>query len=225
MSTMTDTRTLPGPPESVYSWWGSNYAVSPDGRSVAFGSADQVGLINLRTGQTQSLFRFPVYHTYSEWVWVPYLSWSPDSQYLVTTTHGQGQSPVDEDSPVFDVWASSVDGKIQAKLASLTGMWAMPAWSPEMDGESQIVYGQAREPASSQNSLYDLRMMDRDGSNSQLLFPDKSNALRVPQVTWSPDASGLLFVKDGDIHLQDQASGRVHVLTDDGYSGVPRWSR
>ena len=225
MSTMTNTRSFAGPSEDLYNWWGSRFAVSPDGRQIAYGTAEGVGLVNLRTGKRRSLFRFPVYHTYSEWVWLPSVSWSPDGQYLVVMVHGEGQSPVPEDSPVFDVRVLSVDGEINVKLMPEAGMWAMPSWSPASGGTSQIVYGRAREPNSSQNSLYDPYVVDRDGSNDRPLFPDRANGLRLPQVTWSPQGDRLLFVRDDDIYLLDMVSGRVHVLTDDGYSGLPRWSR
>lgn len=225
MSAMTNTRSLPGPPEGLYSWWGSNLTVSPTGRYVAYGAAEEIGVIDLRSGEKQTLLQFPPYHTYSEWVWVPNLSWSPDGQYLVVTEHGQGKSPIPEDSPVFDVTILSLDGTINVKLSPQAGMWAMPSWSPSKDdGSSLIAYGQAREPDSSQNSLYDLYIVDVDGSNDVPLFPDRARGLRLPQVTWSPQANALVFVEDGDIYLLDTTSGRLHTLTDDGYSGLPRWS-
>lgn len=225
MSTMTDTRSFPGPSDDLYSWWGTRFAVSPDGRQIAYGTAEGIGLVNLRTGKRQSLFRFPVYHTYSEWVWIPSLCWSPDGQYLLVMVHEEGQSPVVEDSPVFDVRVLSVDGEINVRLVPEAGMWAMPSWSPASGDTSQIVYGQAREPKSSQNSLYDLQAVDRDGSNDRPSFPDRGYGLRLPQVTWSPEGDRLLFVRDDDIYLLDMASERVHALTDDGYSGLPLWSR
>jgi len=225
MTAMTTTRSLPGLEGETYGWWGSNWAVSPAGRYVAYGAAEEIGVIDLRSGERRLLQQFPAYHTYSEWVWVPTVSWSPDGQRIAATVHGEGLSADPQDSPVFDVKVLSLDGEIDVRLAPQAGMWAMPAWSPlDKEGQSRLVYGQAREPNSSQNSLYDLYLVDVDGSNDTLLFPDRSEGLRLPLMAWSPDAEALVFVDGGDIYLFDMRSGRVHALTDDGYSGLPRWS-
>ena len=224
MDTMTDTQSYAELSDDVYSWWGSQFAVSPNGRYVAYGAAEEIGLIRLSTGWRETLIHYPVYHTYSEWVWIPSLSWSPDGKYLVATVHGEGLSPLPEDSPVFDVRALSVGGEFDVPLVPQAGMWAMPVWSPETDAGSAIVYGRARAGTDSQNSLYDLYMMDRDGSNDRMLFPDRSYGLRLPGVTWSPQADQMVFTKDGDIYLFDLRSERVHALTDDGYSGLPQWA-
>jgi len=224
LETMTDTHAYTELSDDLYNWWGSRFAVSPDGRYVAYGAAAEIGLIRLSSGRRETLYRFPVYHTYSEWVWIPSLSWSPDGNYLVATVHGEGLSPLPEDSPLFDVHVLSVTGGLNVRLVPQAGMWAMPVWSPETEAGSAIVYGQARTATDSQNSLYDLYVMDRDGSNDRMLFPDRSNGLRLPGVTWSPQADQLVFTKDGDLYLFDLRSERVHALTDDGYSGMPQWA-
>jgi len=225
MSAMTTTRSFSAPTGELYSWWGSSWAVSPDGRYAAYGTAEEIGVVDLRSGQRRTLLQFPPYHTYSEWVWVPSLSWSPDGRHIAATVHGEGLSSSPEDSPVFDVRVLSLDGKVDIKLVAQAGMWAMPAWSPpNAEGQSRLLYGQAREPISSQNSLYDLYLVDVDGSNETLLFADRARGLRFPLTAWSPDASAVAFVENGDIYLFDLTSGRIHALTDDGYSGLPRWS-
>ena len=225
LSTMTNTQTYRELSGDAYSWWGINFAPGPDPSQIAYSTSERVALLDPRTGSRQTLIKFPVFHTYSEWVWVPSLSWSPDARYLAVTAHGEGQSTIAEESPVFDVWVLGVDNGVRAKLVPHAGMWAMPSWSPMSGSASKIVYGQARDPNNSQNSLYDLFVVDRDGSNDRPVFPTPDMGLRVPQVVWSPDVSQLLFVKDGDIYLFDTAAERVHALTDDGYSGSPRWSR
>lgn len=126
---------------------------------------------------------------------------------------------------MFDVRVLSPDGQVNIKMIAQAGMWAMPAWSPpDPEGESRLLYGQAREPISSQNSLYDLYLVDVDGSNETLLLADRAKGLRFPLTAWSPDAGAVAFVDGGDIYLFDITSGRLHALTDDGYSGSPRWS-
>ncbi|MDY7039575.1 MAG: hypothetical protein SVX38_01785, partial [Chloroflexota bacterium] len=106
--------------------------------------------------------------------------------------------------------------------------WAHPHWSPAytttLTTESQIVHGQARYPANSQDSRYDLYLMDRDGSNRRLVFPPpEENGVRVPQMSWSPSARQLAVIYNGDVHLVDLVSGRVYQLTGDGQCSQPRW--
>jgi len=80
-----------------------------------------------------------------------------------------GEQP--QDSPVFEVWLLSLDGKIKVRWAENTGMWSHPSWSPSYSGGDFILYGQANEPFYSRTSLYKLYLADRDGSNRQVIFP------------------------------------------------------
>ena len=114
-----------------------------------------------------------MYHTYSEWVWVPTVSWSPDGRLLVATVHGVQPNTAPEDSPVFDLWAVRTDsdpageGPAQVRRGHVGHAGVVAAWGALF---SPIAYGQAREPGNSQNSLYDLYVMDSDGSNARAAF-------------------------------------------------------
>ncbi|MDH4137545.1 MAG: DPP IV N-terminal domain-containing protein, partial [Anaerolineae bacterium] len=231
-SPISVTQVLSPSAESVYSWWGTRYAWSPDGHYFAYAQADQVGLIDAASGERTPLIQFPVYHTYGEWIWTPGLSWSPDSRFLACIVHGPSetgeQSP--EDSPIFDVWVVTTDGQVQVKLASKAGMWAAPHWSPLQAvadrQESAIAYGRAQDPYNSQLGLYDLYVMDRDGSNDLKLFPSGDEiGLEAPQMAWSPNGDQLVIAHNGNLYRLDVANGRLQQLTADGESGHPRWSR
>ncbi len=244
-SPISVTQVLSPSAESVYSWWGTSYAWSPDGRYFAYAQADQVGLIEAASGARTPLLQFPVYHTYGEWVWTPSLSWSPDGQFIVCVVHGPSETGEEspEDSPVFDVWALSIDGQVKVKLVSQAGMWAAPHWSPVRPGpstsspqqpgpeaaagrrESLIAYGRAQEPYNSQLGLYDLYVMDRDGSNKLKLFPSGEElGLEAPQMAWSPNGDQLVIAYQGNLYRLD-LNGQFQQLTADGESGHPRWSR
>jgi WD40 repeat protein len=217
----------------IYGWWGSGFSWSPDGRIFAYADADEIGVIDLSSGERQTLLSFPAYLTYGDWVWVPSLSWSPDGRFLVCMAHGtsaaEGEAP--EESPIFEIWVLSIDGQLQIRLADEAGMWASPSWSPVqfMSGDEQrsrIVYGLAQNPLDSQASRYDLYVVDRDGSNETRLFPlHGEEGLETPQLTWSASADELVLVRDGNLHLLSLASGALRQLTADGGSSQPQWGR
>ncbi|HID61119.1 MAG TPA: hypothetical protein EYP49_00005, partial [Anaerolineae bacterium] len=131
---------------------------------------------------------------------------------------------------IFDLWVLSTGGQVKVKLAGKAGMWAAPHWSPlrQASGrqESSIAYGRAQEPYNSQLGLYDLYVMDRDGSNERKLFPSGDElGLEAPQMAWSPNGDQLVIAHRGNLYRLDVASGQLRQLTADGESGHPRWSR
>lgn len=218
------------PASELYGWWGTNFALSPDNRYVAYGRPDAVGVLDLTTGKAASLLNFAVYHTYGEWVWLPELSWSPDGQFIACSAHGMHPSGGEpEDSPVFDMWILDRAGNLQVPIVSEAGMWSAPAWSPTIIAgekrESLIAYGVARLPRDSQNSRYDLYVMDRDGSNRRKVFPpEKWEGLVAPDLAWSPDGRLLVLAYEGNLYMIDIHSGTWNQLTADGHSGQPRWA-
>jgi Tol biopolymer transport system component len=231
-SPISVTQILSPSAESVYSWWGIRYAWSPDERYFAYAQADQAGIIDAASGERTPLIQFPVYHTYGEWVWTPGLSWSPDSRFIACVVHGPSETgeEIPQDSPVFDVWVVSIDGQVQVKLVSQAGMWAAPHWSPVRQAsdrqESSIAYGRAQDPYNSQLGLYDLYVVDRDGSNEFKLFPSGDElGLEAPQMAWSPDGDQLVIAHNGNLYRLDVANGQLRQLNADGESGHPRWSR
>jgi len=224
---------LSGSSGGIYGWWGSSFSWSPDGRIFAYADADEVGLIDLSSGERQTLLSFPAYLTYGDWVWVPSLSWSPDGRFLACMAHATSveESEVLEESPVFDMWVLSIDGQFEARLADEAGMWASPAWSPVHLGSgneqrSRIVYALAQNPLDSLASRYDLYVVDRDGSNETKLFPlHGEEGLEAPQLAWSPSGDELVLVRDGNLYLLSLVSGALRQLTADSGSSQPQWGR
>jgi hypothetical protein len=85
---------IPRNTNGQYPWWGTTLAWSPDGQRLAYARADQIGVISLiTTSATLSaaitpLIDFPPLDTFSDWVWTPGLSWSPDGRFIAAVTHG-----------------------------------------------------------------------------------------------------------------------------------------
>lgn len=205
-----------------YGWWGDTYAWSPNGRSLAYARPDEVGVIRASDGARTPLALFSPYRTYAPWAWVPTVSWSPESKFVITTLHGPaptGGEP--EDSPVFDVWALAADETITAELASEAGMWAAPLYASE---GNHIAFGRARSPYTSQTSGYDLYLLDRDGSDRRLLFPPQDEiGLEYPEIAWGPGGNRLIVVYQGNLYLISIPDGEIHQLTVDGSVTAVRW--
>ncbi len=229
---------LPSVP-APYAWWGMHLAYAPDGRAVAYAFPNEVGIIELvgrpvptaevpaprRVLKTFAPFRAP-----GDWVWVPSLTWSPDSRFIATTIHAPLANPaVTNDDPTFEVWALARDGTVAAALAQSTGMWARPVWSPlDARGESRIAFGVAHIPSNSERSRYALMVMDRTGGNKQQIFPSPQNpdeGLILMQTAWSPDARQLVTLRDDDVWLYDFSSARWSQLTANGASLRVQWGR
>lgn len=211
--------------EVPYAWWGRTYTWSPDGRYLAYAQANEVGLVSLTDGRLVPRASFAPFRTQSHWAWVPGISWSPDGFLLAYVAHeddAEGVNP--EESQTFGLWAASADGELRVRLVEDVGMWSAPRWSPVADGG--LAYGQAQSPRNSQDSRYELYLMDRDGSNKQRLFPPEGMlAMIAPDVAWSPAGDALLFEYEGNLYRLEVGTGELEQLTSDGQSWHPRWAR
>ena len=87
----------------------------------------------------------------------------------------------------------------------------------------QIAYLQATTPTQSDTSRYRLVVMDRDGSNRQVLFPPADTSGIEPQTpVWSPepitgqsgDFVGVIY--QGNLWMIDSGDAKAYQVTGDG---------
>ncbi len=224
-----------------YAYWGRRFLWSPDGQYLAWANADSVGLVNLETGEFETLLAFAEYAPLLErfqgaMVWVPTLSWSDDG-HLITTVHGEPYADeAPENSIIFDIAVIDVPGGLVVNpLLPESGIWSSPAYSPTYEGADgnpayQIAYFQAREPLNSPGTAYDLVVVDRDGSNARVVFPGRDRpGLRAPDpedgIAWSPTGRQIALIYQGNLWIIDLKSEQAYPITSGGLASRPRWSR
>jgi len=226
-------------PSGLYSWWGTIYRWSPDGKTLAWARADAAGIVDA-DGKLVPLVSYSYFRTQQNWSWRANLSWSWDSQLLVTTAHGSpvGSEPP-ETSPVFNIVATDTKDQLEATIVSGAGMWTAPQFSPKWDAPSlkyeygALAYLKARDAYNSINGEYDLVVADRDGSNADIVFPPKGQpgisaniqgGLTNQDYTWSPDGKQIALIYDGNLWMIDVITRVAHQLTFDHQSKFPVWA-
>lgn len=215
----------------LYGWWGTIFAFSPDGQKIAFARPDGIGFVDIENGATTIVLDLVPYQTNSAWAWVPGIRWSPDSQTLFTVLHGpedNGQNA--ESSSEFDLTAFLVPGNQPIRIVKNSGLFSYPV--PSNMGEHNqyfVAYLSSILSDQSETSRYDLRVMDRDGSNQKKLFPGEGIQGLNPQLlTWSPgsqtlESSSLGFIAQGNIMLVSTSTGAITQLTGDGSVSKIDW--
>ncbi|MCJ7511459.1 MAG: G5 domain-containing protein [Anaerolineales bacterium] len=213
-----------------YGWWGTSFAWAPDGSQLAYARADGIGRVPLDEPGLLPLVEIQPYQSFSDWAWVPGVAWGGDNQSLYFVDHAPPQgleSPAS--SPAFDLSAWIGDSATAVPLIGQAGMFSYPAVSPaqiEAGGELayRIAYLQALAPLESQNSSYQLSIVDRDGSNASLLFPPPGEAGLTPRpLAWSPSADRVAVLYRGDLWIVDAQTGQGQRLTGDNQTAAMDW--
>jgi resuscitation-promoting factor RpfB len=113
-------------------------------------------------------------------------------------------------------------------------MFSYPSVSPiRSDGHEQsfqVAYLQSIFIEQSETSRYRLIVIDRDGSDSRVLFPPADSSGIEPQLpVWSPDTlegqagDFLAIVYQGNLWLIDSGNGKSYQVTGDGLINSIDW--
>ena len=217
----------------LYSWWGTVFQWSPDGSKLAWVRADSMGLVDTESGELQPLLNYPVFSTGRQpWSWRANVSWSPDSNLILTTVHGLpiGSEPA-ETSPAFHNSIADTTGALKVDVVLNAGIWSKPKYSPRVgEAGGYIAYLRARDLANSisESAEYDLVVADRDGSNARVVYPAAGQAgitANAPFFTWSPSGTQIAFIYGGNLWVVDVESGVAHQLTLDRGASAPVWTQ
>ncbi|MGE5221409.1 MAG: G5 domain-containing protein [Omnitrophica WOR_2 bacterium] len=221
-----------------YGWWGMSFAWSPDGSRMAYARPDGMGLVDMDKKTLIPLINLTSLQTGGDWAWVPGLAWGQDGKALFTVDHvaapGEG-SP--EQSPLFDLAAVPLTGGHPVHLVTQAGMFTYPLPSGFLEnarGEnaSTVAYLQAIFPTQSESGRYRIALMDRDGSNRHILFPEDGAPGLDPQVewgAWSPapltDSGNyaLAVIYQKNLWLVDVLTGSARQITGDALVNRVEW--
>ena len=230
----TPRRLLSANSGGVYGWWGMSFAYAPDGQ-LAYARPDGIGLVDQDGGYLKPLLEITPLNTHSDWAWIPPLVWGADGDSLYFVSHAPAPAPISsEESPYFDLSAVSFESEAAVSLVNSSGMFAYPAASPlrqiGREKSFKVAYLQSIFTEQSDSSRYRLMVMDRDGSNSNLLFPPvDANGLEPQVPVWAPSAlegqSGdfIAVVYQGNLWLIDSGSGIAYQVTGDGLISKIDW--
>ncbi|MEO8355995.1 MAG: G5 domain-containing protein [Chloroflexota bacterium] len=211
----------------VYGWWGMTFAFAPDGR-LAYARPDGIGLVDIDGKYLKPLLDITPLNTHSDWAWLPSIAWGPDSKTLYYISHAPPPSLVsEEDSPFFDINATSFTTETTVKLAENSGMFAYPTasalQSSSRERQYQVAFLEAIFPEQSETSRYRVVIMDRDGSNRRTIFPATDAPGLEPQTpAWAPESiegqSGdfIVVIYQGNLWLVDSGDGQAYQVTGDG---------
>ena len=129
----------------VYGWWGMSFAYSPDGR-LAYARPDGIGLVDQDGGYLKPLLDITPLNTHSDWAWIPPITWGADGKNLYFVTHAPAPAPItSEESPFFDLSATSFSNDATVSIVDSTGMFSYPSashirikWQREVLSRSHI---------------------------------------------------------------------------------------
>jgi resuscitation-promoting factor RpfB len=229
----------------IYGWWGTSFALSPDGALLAYARPDGIGLVDLKKKELQPLTEILPLQTGGDWAWVTGLGWAHNHAALYFVTHvPKAGLESQETSPLFDLAALPLYNQNETtdttavapgpliSLVPQTGMFAYPVPSPlNLSGGYKVAYLQAIFPEQSETRRYRLVVMDRDGSNRQTIFPPEDYqglSVEKSQVLWSPSTfqNGSLWLAvnyQGNLWLVDSENGQVQQVTGDGLISRLDW--
>lgn len=224
---------IPNSSGGIYGWWGTTFEWSPDGSQLAYARPDSLGLVDFENGSYVRLLQLTPLKTFSDWAWVPGLTWSSDMQTLFYIAHAPPPGVVDpEESPIFDLMAFSLATARTSTLKTQVGMFAYPMSSPSQKHDGELIYQiaclQSIFVTQSETSRYRQMLMDHDGSDQVILFPDGELTGIQPQSNWgewSPDPQSplLAVLYGGNLWIIDTVSGLSQQVTGDGLTNRLSW--
>jgi hypothetical protein len=216
----------------IYGWWGTNFEFSPDGKTLAFIRPDTLGLMNFKAEELENLIDIIPFQTKSDWAWVSPFSWSPNNRFIYWVDHQKDHSLENPElSTIFDLKAFDIKTNQSITASENVGMFAFSSiiQSNENLDNFRLAFLKAIFPENSNSSRYRLLVSDRDGSNSQVIFPLEDMQGLEPQKIYPSPCSNeqicqLGFIYQGNLWIIDiNNQYTTHQITGDGLITRIEW--
>ena len=187
---------------------------------IAYSRPDSVGLVNIENGDLDPVFPITPYQTESVWAWVPEISWSADSNFLLASLPNDSTS-----DPLQSTNLTAINSETRQliTLVKSCGLFCSSAsLAGELNGEDYIGFLNAILPDQSEISRYNLSIMDKDGSNQKKLYPGEGiQGLKAQMIFWEPESDTpqqprIAFIAQGNLMIVEVDSGIVRQITGDG---------
>jgi hypothetical protein len=215
----------------LYSWWGDDFRISPDGELVMVIKSDGIQIYDIGDASLESVISFSPFQTTGDWAWTPDVSWNTQSNSIFySALQNETELSGNPESSNFEIKFFDLDSQTKLSVIQSVGIFGSPEVSPgyfNVEGELQtyLAYMQALQSADSVTSEYRLNLVDIDGSNQRSLFPDIGLPGLNPQTyEWSPGTEPqIVLLYHGNIWIIDVLSGEAYQLTADGLTTRIDW--
>jgi hypothetical protein len=215
----------------LYGWWGIQYSWSPDGRILAYSLPDQIGLVDLTEKKLIQLLSILPFDTHINWAWLPSLAWSMDNLLLYFVNHDSDADDSNpESSTMFNLCALVIKTQKFINLVDNVGMFALPnAQNKSSNATSSIIFFQAIFPDQSSSSRYKLTIMNQDGSNKKVIFPQEGmEGIDPSQISWFPEVPNqtdqrIAVLYQGNLWFVNIIDGSMVQITGDGLISLFDW--
>lgn len=220
---MSDDVILESSESGEYSWWGTEFYLSEDGRTLLSVSPDSIGEVDRLTGERKELVKIQPYEkTRSDWAWIPGVSWSADGNAVYFNYHGEIDGSTRSYDPTdFNIGKIDRESMQVSELQNETGLFSYPAASPVFeDNSAYVVYMQAINPLQSESSRYRIMLMDENGLNTKVVFPLDAEDYVTPQkLIWAPTTdtaqTWVALIYESNIWLVNPFTGIYNQITID----------
>lgn len=215
----------PADNSGTYSWWGTEFELSADSRSILYASAGSIGIIDRLTGEKHPLLNIlPYEKTRSDWAWIPGLTWNDDGSRFFFSYHGDISGTEETFDPSDYHLGSYLISEEQAQpFIQKSGIFSYPRCSPRFsDGSLWLAYLQTLAPMQSEAERYRIMLASEDGTEIRPVYPLEGAAGFVsPQkLVWAPvserSSTWISFLQQGNLWLVNPFSGIYNQITVDG---------
>jgi hypothetical protein len=224
--------------DSLYSWWGFDFAFSPNAEQILYSAPDEIGLVDQNSDSLVPLIEVIPFQTGSDWAWQPSASWDPDSEIILTIQHAAQSGLINQEkSSLFDLVSYDLASGDLTVIAENIGMFGNPQISPEFASsgvvDSELLgYLQAYNPSQSDISPYQLLISSIDGTSSKAVFPPSGAPGLIAQpIIWSPEPQNadqglfLSIIYQGNLWIVNPFTGLLHQITSDGLISRVDWGQ